>query len=262
MEEMIAKTIEIVVISTYLNIDIFTQKVLYWNIILVVLNLSIPLMKTKPDDPEASKKSKACFALFCLYLFCGILYSFFVFHYIFFNLNFLIVSGLLILRYSPPFTYEKKGSGGIFRIMLEGVFWVTLHTFALSDDFKVVIIEYMPIFLVYEAWYLTKELQEAADDIKNKVVTTVILIGKNGLQKIFVLIHSFCFIFVVLDSYVEPGKCLPIILVPWALYQIKYIRFIDNKSLQLHSFLYFVAFGLLTALGTKLDNYFNYSGIL
>lgn len=257
MEEMIAKTIEIVVISTYLNIDVFTEKVLYWNLIMVMLNLSIPLMRTKPEDPEASKKSKACLVLFCLYLFCGNLYSLLVFHYVFFVIVFLLTSALLILRYSPPFTYEKKGSGGIFRILLEGVSWVILHSLALSDDFKIVIIEYMPIFLVYETWYLTKELQEAADDIKNKVVTTVILIGKNGLQKTFVLIHSFCFVLVALDAYVEPGKGLPLILVPWALYQIKFVRLIDNKSLQTHSFLYFVTFGVLAALGTRLDSYFN-----
>lgn len=257
MEEIITKVIEIVVVGTYKNSELLTIKTLSWLTTLLILNLAVSLMNTKPEDPNAKIKSLSCIILFCSYLLCGMVYSFLVLHYIWFILSFSITSILIVLRYSPPFLYEKKGTGGIFRFILEGVCWITVHSFALSDDPGIVIFEYMPVYLVYEAWYLTKELQEAANDIKNKSITTAILMGKQGWKRIFVLIHLFCFIYLIFDSSLGIGKGLPLLLLPWTMYQIKYIKTMSNQSMKVQSFLYFICFASLTAAGVKLDYHFN-----
>ena len=257
MEEITTKLIEIVVVGAYKNSELLTLKALSWFTLLLIQNFSVSLMNTKPTDPHANKKSFACTALFCSYLLGGLLYSSLVLHNICFVLSFCVTSILIVLRYSPPFVYNKKGPGWIFRFVLEGVCWITVHSLALSDKPGIVIFEYMPVFLVYEAWYLTKELQEASDDIKNKSITTVMLMGKQGWKRIFLLIHLFCFVYLLVDGYLGMWKGLPLLLFPWTIFQLRCVNTMSCQTMQVQSFLYFLCFGVLTAGGVKLDNYVN-----
>jgi 1,4-dihydroxy-2-naphthoate octaprenyltransferase len=225
------------------------MRTLAWSFLLILMESSVSLMQVKPIDSYLRFKEIACFALYCLYLVGGLIFSFQVSYFYSFLCSFLVTSALIVLRYSPPFVFEKKGSGGIMRILLEGCFWVITHSVALSDTPNFVIFEYLPIFLVYEAWYLIKELNQSAEDIKNKLITTAILMGKYGCYRIFLLLHFFSWVYLALDMNFAIGKGLPLVLVPWALFQIKRIKVMDIHHVQMHAFLYYLAFCVLSWIG-------------
>ena len=249
MEHILPKISEILIISLYSNSPLLTTRTLCWTILLTLMEISVSLMQIKPTDSNLRIKEIICFALYCLYLVGGIIFSFQVSFFYTFIGSFIITSFLIILRHSPPFVLEKKGSGGIMRILLEGCFWVITHSVALSDTPNFVIFEYLPIFLVYEAWYLIKELNQSADDIKNRLITTAILMGKYGCYRIFLLLHVFSWTYLVLDMHFALGKGLPLVLVPWAVFQIKKIKVMDIHIVELHAFLYYLMFCGLSWVG-------------
>lgn len=254
MEELVSKATEILIIGLYSNCQFLSFRSLFWAVLLCTMLFSKALMDVKPTDKKLRLKEVTCFASYCLYLVGGIVFAFTISYFYTFICCFIITSGLIILRYSPPFIFEKKGSGGIMRILLEGCFWVITHSVALSDTPKFVVFEYLPIFLVYEAWYLMKELGESANDIKNKLITTGILMGKYGCYRIFLLLHIFSWVYLGLDMNFDVAKGLPLMLTPWAVYQIRKIKTLDVNHIQLHAFFYYLAFCGLSSVGIFYNN--------
>ena len=156
---------------------------------MVTMQASVLLMASNSE--EIHKTEIACIVLYCLYLLGGIIFSFYLSYFWAFLLTFTITSALLVLRFSPPFSLEKKGSGGIFRVLLEGWFWVLLHSLALTDSPKFIVIEYLPVFFVFEAWYLIKEIESSSFDTQHQHITTGMLMGKHGCFRVFMLLHIF-----------------------------------------------------------------------
>jgi len=249
MEELISKATEFLIIGLYSDCDFISFRSFSWAVLLSLMLFSKTLMQVNPTDSKVRLKEVTCFASYCLYLIGGLVFAFTVSYFYAFLCCFILTSVLIILRYSPPFVFEKKGSGGIMRISLEGCFWVMTHSIALSDSPKFVVFEYLPVFLVYEAWYLMKELKESGNDIKNKLITTGILMGKYGCYRIFMLLHIFSWVCLGLDMNFEVAKGLPLVLVPWAMYQIRKIKTMDINDIQLHAFLYYLAFCMLSSVG-------------
>ena len=249
MENILPRICEIIIICLYSDSPLLSLRTLIWAALLTVMEASVLLMQVKQEDSKLTVKEIICFALYCLYLVGGLIFSFQVSFFYTFIASFSITSFLIVLCYSPPFVLEKKGSGGIIRILLEGCFWVITHSVALSDSPNFVVFEYLPIFLVYEAWYLIKELNQSADDIKNKFITTAILMGKFGCYRIFILLHAFSWVYLALDMNFAVGKGLPLVLVPWAVYQIKKIKVMDIHVVEQHAFLYYLMFCALSCLG-------------
>ena len=249
MESILPRLCEIIIISLYSSSSLLSVRALTWAVLLTMMEVSVSLMQIKQTDSKLSIKEIICFALFCLYLIGGLIFSFQVSFFYTFLLTFIITSFLIVLCHSPPFVLEKKGSGGIIRIFLEGSLRVITHSVALSDNPNFVVFEYLPIFCVYEAWHLIKELNESADDIKNKFITTAILMGKFGCYRVFILLHVFSWVYLALDMNFALGKGLPLVLVPWAVYQIRKIKVMDIHVVEVHAFLYYLMFCGLTWMG-------------
>ncbi|OMJ76550.1 hypothetical protein SteCoe_24039 [Stentor coeruleus] len=253
MEEIVSRVVEVIIICLYTNEQVTSFRTMAWVILLVCMQISIMLMSPTTKTLKIGIKEIACFVLFCLYLVCGIIFSFAVSYFWVFLAVFILTSVLVILRYSPPFTFEKSGSGGIMRILLEGWLWVLVHTLALSDNPKFLVFEYLPVFLVYEAWYLVRELQESANDIKNKKITTGILMGKHGCFRIYLLLHLFSWICVFLDMSFDYSRGLPLLLVPWAIYQVRKVRIMEIANIRTIAFIYYLLFSFMTILGLMLS---------
>lgn len=249
MEEIVSRVVEVIIISLYVNAQVTSFRTMTWIVLLVCMQISIMLMSPISKTIKIGIKEIACFVLFCLYVVCGIIFSFAVSYFWVFLVVFILTSVLVILRYSPPFIFEKSGSGGIMRIMLEGWLWVILHALALSDNPKFLVFDYLPVFLVYEAWYLVRELQESTNDIKNKQITTGILMGKHGCFRIYLLLHLFSWICVFLDMNFNLCRGLPLLIAPWAMYQVRKVRIMEIANIRMIAFVYYFLFSSLTILG-------------
>lgn len=248
MEDILTRFVEITVIALYLNSEIDLNRVVFWGILLVIMQISVGLMDDKSVKAALTIREITCFALYCLYLIAGVIFAFWVPYFWFFLISFLMTSVLVVLRFSPPFILEKSGSGGIFRIMLEGWLWVLVHALAISDSPRFVNIDYLPVFLVFEAWYLMKELDHSAEDIQNKHITTGILMGRHGCFRIFTLLHIFSWVYIALDIHYGLIRGLPLIISPWALYQIALVRSLELTTVKFQAFLYYLVFSILTSL--------------
>ncbi|OMJ87884.1 hypothetical protein SteCoe_10293 [Stentor coeruleus] len=249
MEELVSRVVEVIIISQYVNAQVTSFRTIAWVILLICMEFSIMLMSPTSNTLKIGIKEIACFVLFCLYLVCGIIFSFAVAYFWVFLGVFILTSVLVILRYSPPFILEKSGSGGIMRILLEGLLWVIINSLALSDNPRFLVFEYLPVFLVYEAWYLVKELQESTNDIKNKQITTGILMGKHGCFRIYLLLHLFSWICVFLDMSFDISRGLPLFLAPWGVYQVRKVRSMEINNIRMIAFVYYLMFSFLTILG-------------
>ena len=249
MEEFISKTVEIAMISFYVDENYFTYRVLFWNIIAFMIQISVHFMKPEKDQKDIKKKDVFCLVLFSLSIVCGMIFSFQISYFWTFSLIFLITTVLILIRHSPPFMMEKKGAGGIFRILLEGWFWIILHSLAITDSPRFIVIEYLPVFFVYEAWYLVKEIDNSPSDLSNKHVTTAILMGRHGFFRLFFLLNIFSWIYLVLDMNFSYTLGLPLLLQPWSLLLISRAKSFDTKRVKNQAFFYYLSFCLLTATG-------------
>lgn len=248
MEELLSKFVEVSLIAMYLHDSLHETRIWWWGLLVLLMQLSVNLMEPKAQTVALNAKEILCFALYCLYLIGGLIFAFWVPYFWMFLFTFICTSGLVVLRFSPPFILEKSGSGGIFRIILEGSLWVVLHGFAISDSPRIVNIEYMPVFMVFEAWYLVKELTNSPEDIKNKLITTGILMGRHGCFRMFFLLHLFSWIYSLLDMYYGSIMGLPLLISPWAALQISKVRALELTTLQTQAFVYYLCFSLLTAI--------------
>lgn len=248
MEEFITRASGVILITIYTYSDILSTRTLFWSLLLLIMQISITIMYPASVEKHITKKEMICLMLYCLYLICGFAFSTMVEYFWSFIIVFIITSGLMALRYSPPYVLEKTGYGGIVRIFLEGWFWVILHSIALSEHPKFLVIQYMPVFLVQEAWYLIKELNESSEDIKNKYITTGILMGKYGCFKIFLMLHTFSWICLLLDMKLDYLYGAPLLIIPWALFQIKKLKTLDSTHARTQAFMYYLAFCALTTV--------------
>jgi hypothetical protein len=248
MEDIICRVVEVGLISLYINSPLDLYRIVFWLLLMILLQLSVSLMEGNSVEKKITSKEIICLALFCLYLIGGIVFSFIVYYFWIFLIAFLGISGLIVVRFSPPFSLEKKGSGGILRILLEGWFWIIVHTLAITNSPKFVGIEYLPIFLVYEAWYLIKELENSKIDIQKKYITTGILMGRHGCYRMFLLLHLFSWIYIGLDMNFGYIRGLPLILFPWSLWQIKMVKSFKLERLKYQAFLYYLFFSGLTGI--------------
>jgi 1,4-dihydroxy-2-naphthoate octaprenyltransferase len=249
MEELLSKAAQVLTISLFTHSSIFSSRTLIWSLLLFLLHFSIILMSPSANSSSLSPKDILCFVSFCIYSMCGILFAFSVAYFWVFLFLFISSSVLIVVRYSPPFVLEKTGSGGLLRLLAEGFCWVLLHSVALSDTPGFIVIEYLPVFLVGEAWRLAKELSESAEDIKKKVVTTSILLGKHGCCRMFLLMHVCSWVYCALDMAFDQFRGLPLVIAPWAMQQVRKMRSMDVVTLRHQAFAYYMAFIALTAVG-------------
>ena len=243
-----SKFVEVSLIALYLDGSVNESRIWYWGVLVLLMQLSVNLMEPKAQSVALNAKEILCFVLFCMYLVGGLVFAFWVTYFWMFLITFVFTSGLVVIRFSPPFILEKSGSGGIFRIVLEGSLWTVVHVFAISDSPRVVNIDYMPVFMVFEAWYLVKELHNSDVDIQNKHITTGILMGRHGSFRIFFLLHVFSWIYILLDMHYGSIRGLPLLILPWAALQISKVRAMELTTLKTQAFVYYLCFSLLTAI--------------